>query len=104
MSSSALTTVAKGLFKDEDYDLDAISSPKRRPDIICLKQYSLKAVCTDRIDPTAGEIMKPDQILIVEVKRGGFEITDDEVIKWNSMSDKFENLPYYIVLQLLMHM
>lgn len=23
--------------------------------------------------------MKPDQILIVEVKRGGFEITDDEV-------------------------
>lgn len=48
-------------------------------DGICLKQYSLKAVCTDRIDPTAGEIMKPDQILIVEVKRGGFEITDDEV-------------------------
>ena len=79
MSNSTLTTVVKGLFKDEDYDLDAISSPKRRPDIICLKQYSLKAVCTDRIDPTAGEIMKPDQILIVEVKRGGFEITDDEV-------------------------
>ena len=38
-----------------------------------------KAVCTDRIDLTAGEIMKPDQVLIIEVKRGGFEITDDEV-------------------------
>ena len=79
MSNSTLTTIVKGLFKDEDYDLDAINSPKRRPDIICLKRYSLKAVCTDRIDPTAGEIMKPDQILIIEVKRGGFEITADEV-------------------------
>ncbi len=79
VSNSALTTVVKGLFKDEDYDLDSIDNPKRRPDIICLKQFSLKAVCTDRIDTTAGEIMKPDQILIVEVKRGGFEITDDEV-------------------------
>ena len=79
VSNSALTTVVKGLFKDEDYDLDLIDNPKRRPDIICLKQYSLKAVCTDRIDTSAGEIMKPDQILIIEVKRGGFEITDDEV-------------------------
>lgn len=79
VSNSTLTTVVKGLFKDEDYDLDSISNPRRRPDIVCLKQYTLKAVCTDRIDTKSGEIMKPDQILIVEVKRGGFEITDDEV-------------------------
>lgn len=78
-SNVALTTVVTNLFKDEDYDLDVIENPKRRPDIICLKKYSLKAVCTDRIDPDAGEIMKPDQILIIEVKRGGFEITDEEV-------------------------
>lgn len=79
VSNSALTTVVKDLFKDEDYDLDEISNPKRRPDIICLKRFSLKAVCTDRVDHTSGEIMKPDQILIVEVKRGGFEITEQEV-------------------------
>ena len=79
VSNSALTTVVRGLFKDEDYDLDMIENPRRRPDIVCLKKYSLKAVCTDRIDTAAGEIMKPDQILIVEVKRGGFEITSDEV-------------------------
>ncbi len=79
VSNSTLTTVVKSLFKNEDYDLDMIENPRRRPDIICLKQYSLKAVCTDRIDTTAGEIMKPDQILIVEVKRGGFEITDEKV-------------------------
>lgn len=79
VSNSALTTVVKNLFKDEDYDLEMIENPRRRPDIICLKKYSMKAVCTDRIDTDAGEIMKPDQILIVEVKRGGFEITDEEV-------------------------
>ena len=79
VSNSALTTVVKELFKDEDYDLNMIENPRRRPDILCLKKYSLKAVCTDRVDTTAGEIMKPDQILIVEVKRGGFEITSEEV-------------------------
>ena len=79
VSNSALSTVVKKLFKNEDYDLSAITNPNRRPDIVCLKNYSIKAVCTERIDYAAGEIMKPDQILIVEVKRGGFEITDDEV-------------------------
>ena len=83
MSNSTLSSVVKKLFKDEDYDLSVISNPKRRPDIICLKKYSFKAVCTERIDSSAGEIMKPDQILIIEVKRGGFEITDDEVSQVN---------------------
>lgn len=79
VSNSTLTTVVKSLFSDHDYDLEAIPNPRRRPDIVCLKKYSLSAVCTDRVDTSAGEIMKPDQILIVEVKRGGFEITDEEV-------------------------
>lgn len=79
VSNSALSTVVKKLFEDEDYDLDYISNPRRRPDIVCLKQYSVKAVCTDRVDSTAGGIMKPDQILIVELKRGGFEIDSGEV-------------------------
>lgn len=79
VSNSALSTVVSSLFTDSDYDMDEINNPKRRPDIVCLKNYSLKAVCTERIDHNSGEIMKPDQILIVEVKRGGFEITDKEV-------------------------
>lgn len=79
VSNSALTTVVKSLFKDEDYDLSEIDNPRKRPDIVALKKYSLKVVCTDRIDTDAGEIMKPDQILLIEVKRGGFEITDAEV-------------------------
>lgn len=79
VSNSALTTVVKTLFKDGDYDLDELHNPRKRPDIVCLKQYSLKAVCTERIDTKAGEIMKPDQVLVIEVKRGGFGITDTEV-------------------------
>lgn len=78
-SNSALSTVIKQLFKDYDYDLDEIKNPRRRPDIVCLKQFSLKAVCTDRADQSAGGVMKPDQILIVELKRGGYEINSDEV-------------------------
>ena len=79
VSNSALSTVVKSLFKDEDYDLEELNNPRRRPDIVCLNQYSIKAVCTERVDNKADEIIKPDQVLIVEVKRGGFEITDDEV-------------------------
>lgn len=79
VSNSALTTVVKKLFSDDDYDLTEIENPRRRPDIVCLKKYSLKAVCTDRIDIEANGIMKPDQVLIIEIKRGGFEITPEEV-------------------------
>lgn len=79
VSNSALTTVVKALFRDEDYDLSAITNPRKRPDIVCLKTSTLKAVCTDRADNDAGGVMKPDQILIIELKRGGFTIEAQEV-------------------------
>ncbi|MDY5340164.1 MAG: hypothetical protein SPG83_11630 [Intestinimonas sp.] len=79
VSNSALTTVVKKLFKGEDYDLEEISNPRKRPDIVCLKTSTLKAVCTDRADTEANGIMKPDQVLIVELKRGGFTIEAQEV-------------------------
>lgn len=78
-SNSSLATVVKQLFKDNEYDLSELENPRRRPDIVCLKKYSLKAVCTDRPDQSAGGVMKPDQILIIELKRGGFEINAEEV-------------------------
>ncbi len=79
VSNSTLNTVVQMLFSEKEYDLEMLDNPRRRPDIVCLKQYSFKAVCTERMDVLDGEIMKPDQILIIEVKRGGFEITDQEV-------------------------
>lgn len=78
-SNRTLNTVIKTLFKDEEYDIDAVANPRKRPDIVCLNKLTMRAVCTDRIDAEAGGIMKPDQILIIELKRGGFEIGPEEV-------------------------
>lgn len=79
VSNVTLSTVIKSLFKDEDYDLEVLANPRKRPDIVVLKKFSIKGVCTDRIDLEAGGIMKPDQVLIIELKRGGFEINSEEV-------------------------
>ena len=79
VSNQTLNSVIKKLFKEQDYDLDVIANPNKRPDIVCLKNHIIKAVCTERIENDGTEIMKPDQILIIELKRGGFEITSEEV-------------------------
>ncbi len=79
VSNRALNTVVKSLFKESEYDLGAIANPRKRPDIVCLNGSTLRTVCTERRDIEAGEIMKPDQILIIELKRGGFEIGAAEV-------------------------
>ena len=106
VSNVALSTVVKSLFKDSDYDLEYISNPRKRPDIVCLKEYTIKAVSTDRIDLEAGCILKPDQILIIELKRGGFEITAEEVsqaenyvrqIRKSSALHKFASIHAFVV-------
>jgi hypothetical protein len=79
VSNRTLNTVMKTLFKEEEFDLDVIVNPRRRPDIVCLNRATIRAVSTDRVDIDAGSIMKPDQILIIELKRGGFEIDSAEV-------------------------
>lgn len=80
-SNKTLATIIKRLFKESDYEVNAITNLRKRPDIVCLKKYTLRAVCTERIDSEAGEIMKPDQILIIELKRGGYEINNTEVMQ-----------------------
>lgn len=106
VSNVALNTVVKTLFKDEDYDLTEIKNPRKRPDIVCLKNYSFKAVCSDRADAEAGGILKPDQILIIELKRGGFEISPEEVqqaenyirqIKKSAVLHKFASIHAFVV-------
>lgn len=78
VSNKTLSTVLEELFEPNEYDKTELDNPKRRPDIVCLHRGSIKAVCTERIDNVSG-MMKPDQILIIEVKRGGFEIKDNEI-------------------------
>ena len=78
-ANRALTTVIKKLFDNKDYDITKITNIKKRPDIVMLKDGTFNAVCTERIDNENGLIMKPDQILIIELKRGGFEIGYPEI-------------------------
>lgn len=78
-SNRALNTLMKKLFKDDEYDLSAIANPRKRPDIVCLKTSTIRAVCSEKLDNEVGEILKPDQILIIEVKRGGYEIGFNEM-------------------------
>ena len=80
-SNKSLNTVIKGLFKEDEYDASCIANPRKRPDIVCLNRSTMRAVCTDRVDSDAGGIMKPDQILIIELKRGGYEIGAEEVMQ-----------------------
>lgn len=77
VSNSALSTVLKQLFNKSEQDKEYAEHLRRRPDIVVLKESTIKAVCTDRLD-VESEIYKPDQILIIELKRGGFKITDKE--------------------------
>ena len=79
VSNQTLNSVLKKLFKEQEYDLEVIANPNKRPDIVCLKNHVIKAVCTEHIESDGSEIMKPDQILIIELKRGGFEINAEEV-------------------------
>ncbi len=48
----------------------------------------MRVICTDRVDNETGGIMKPDQILIVELKRGGSEIGLMEV----AQAEHYKNL------------
>lgn len=78
-SNKALSTVIKTLFKENEYDVNEVANPRKRPDIVCLNRGTMRAICTERADEEAGGVMKPDQILIIELKKGGFEVTGKEV-------------------------
>ena len=79
-SNKTLNTVIENLFANRGYDVNKITDTRKRPDIVMLDDEVFNAVCTERIDLDAGgEIVKPDQILIVELKRGGFKIGYNEV-------------------------
>lgn len=73
-TNKALTTVIKALFKEGDYDVNAVSFASKRPDVVCLAESTIGAVCSERTEKDCREILKPDNILIIELKKGGFEI------------------------------
>ncbi len=72
-ANRALTTVIRHLFRESDYDVRAVNFASKRPDIVCLAQSTIGAVCSESPEDGA-EILKPDRILVIELKRGGAQI------------------------------
>lgn len=76
VSNRQLQTVARQLFKRAD-GKDIFINPKKRPDLIVLENYSLGLTGTDCFDSERNLVITTN-ILLVELKRGGSELTRDE--------------------------
>ncbi len=72
ISNRALSTIIKAFFGDRILD-----NPKRRPDFVILPDSSIGAYSRDTYD-IGHEIDGIGSVVIVELKRGGFEIDDKE--------------------------
>jgi hypothetical protein len=74
LSNRTLNTIIEGTFGGAVVPL---KSPKRRPDYIALPNSTLGVYASDSYDDR-GEVWGFDKVLIVELKRGGFEISRKE--------------------------
>jgi len=74
-SNKSLATVIKTLLGDK---VVKIKSPRRRPDFIALPDSSIGIYSHDSFDER-GEVTGLGKVLIVEIKRGGFVVTNKEM-------------------------
>jgi hypothetical protein len=70
IANKSLHRVMKTFFKDEEVEL---STPRKRPDLICLPDSTISIYSADAYDEEA-EVNGFSKILIIELKRGGFTI------------------------------
>lgn len=77
-SNVTLQTVAKELFKRKDVKF---VNGKQRPDIVVLPDDHTTWQMTgiEEVSPVDSGLVQIRQVLVIELKRGGFEITRDEV-------------------------
>ena len=76
VSNRQLQTAARQLFKQANGQ-DFFINPKKRPDLIVLDQSSISLTGIDSFDSERG-LAITTKILLVELKRGGFELTRNE--------------------------
>lgn len=72
-SNRQLATVVRGIFLNKGLKVDALTTPKRRPDFIVLPDASIGIYSADGFGETH-EVDQIGHILIVELKRGGFTV------------------------------
>lgn len=76
-SNTTLRSVAKQLWGDGDA---SFQNEKKRPDVVVLPDRSMvQLVGIERFDPQDPTIAQMQNILLIELKRGGFKIKRDEV-------------------------
>ncbi|MFZ2782303.1 MAG: ATP-binding protein [Rectinemataceae bacterium] len=75
-SNRQLQTVARQLFSRSD-KADIFLNSRKRPDLIVLEDCSFGLTGTGAIDTNTG-LLSTSNILLVELKRGGFELTRTE--------------------------
>lgn len=74
-SNRSLSNVVRTLFRDQDTEL---STPRRRPDFIVLPDSSIGIYSCDSYGEN-GEVSGLNKVVILELKRGGFELTRREM-------------------------
>ena len=77
-SNATLQTVAKELFKRKNVKF---VNSRQRPDIVVLPddRTTWQMTGLEEMSPVDQDLMQIKQVLVIELKRGGFEITRDEV-------------------------
>ena len=75
-SNKTLLTVIEKLLQDRL--VQPLTNPKKRPDFVMLADESISLYARDSHDER-GEVDGVEKIMIVELKRGGFELTRKEI-------------------------
>ena len=84
ISNRQLQTVIGTLFKNKAIQRQDINY-KKRPDIVCLENSTMAITGTEDYS-TETELATINKILIIELKRGGFKITRDEIFQAHGYS------------------
>ena len=75
ISNKSLSTIIEKLLEGE---VNKVEKPRRRPDFVALPDSSIGVYSHDAYDER-GEVEGIGKVLIVELKRGGFQITQKEI-------------------------
>lgn len=91
-----LSTIVRDVLKNSDYK-ENLDIPRKRPDLIFFDKSTVATCCIE--DMNDNKLMQYEKILIIELKKGGFEIGKDEMSQANeyvealSFSGSFTNRP-----------
>jgi len=87
LANRSLATIVRKFFKSIP---ETLKEPKRRPDLVALPDSSIGIYSHDAYDQN-GEVSGIGKVLIVELKRGGFQITRKEVRQASDYASELRN-------------